>query len=67
MTKVGEHQSLERVDLVLQRHEIRDCFIPTIKLAFLKNMDWINQPFIRIVDGFQTDVLFVLEQAFQVR
>jgi hypothetical protein len=44
---VGEDELLEGIDLVLERHKIRDGFVA----------------FIRVVDRFKTDVLFIFESS----
>ena len=53
MSEVGEDQLLELLDLVLQRHEVRDSLVA----------------FIGVVDGLQADILLVFESTveFEVR
>ena len=46
-----EDEFLERVNLILQSHEVGDCLVA----------------FVGIVDGLQTDVFLILEQTVELR
>jgi hypothetical protein len=60
--EVCKDQLLERVDLVLQVHEIADSLIPVaIFIQRQKGVDHAYSPFIGVVDALESDVLLVFK------
>ena len=61
---MGEDEFLERINLILESHKIRDgfisdCIFSPSSLRCCK----IHLPFIRVINGFETDVLLVLKES----
>jgi hypothetical protein len=61
--KVRKDQFLEGVDLVLEVHEIGDCFVAiNVSISGEKPVETAGDlPFIRIIDRLQADILLILE------
>jgi hypothetical protein len=55
-----EDELLKCVYLILQGHQVGYRFI-AILCKLRKTKDWNGIPFIRIIDGFQTDVFLIFE------
>lgn len=76
--EVGKDELLERVDVVLQVHQVHDRLeaveglVPISKSAcrppeILMGGGGMSSPFVRVVDTLEGDVLFVLKQAVERR
>lgn len=64
-----EDELLERVDLVLEVHEVRDRLVPVgrrFDCVLLIEGAFRHSPFVRVVDTLERDVLFVLKQTVEL-
>ena len=67
VTEMREDKLLERVDLVLKTHEIRNGLIASTCMNDMTRIDTVyHAPFVRIVDALQSDVFLVLKQAIEL-
>lgn len=63
--EVREDQLLECVDLILQGHEIANCLVADgcqRETGRDSKEGILGLPFIRIIDGLQTDIFLILKQ-----
>ena len=69
MAEVGEYHLLERVDLVLETHQVRDGFIPVGRVREQLNRGneegHCGSPFVWVINPLQCDVLLVFEETVE--
>lgn len=62
-----EYHALERVDLVLQSHEVGYSFVAAISEQHISRRGYDNSPLIWIVDALERDVFLILEETVELR